>query len=75
MIKELEHRGRREPQRTQRKNEIQNHDTLSVCERSGLPAQIGTGPCPSHQLSFPCVLCGISVPSVFPLFQSLLVHR
>ena len=73
MRKELEHRGRREPQRTQRKKEFQKNHELSFCEKDGFPTQAGTGSSPSQLLSFLCVLCGISVSSVFLLSQSLLV--
>lgn len=71
MRKELEHRGRREPQRTQRKKEIQKNHASSFCEKGGFYMQAGTGSCPSQQLSFLCVLCGISVSSVFLPFPCL----
>jgi hypothetical protein len=68
MRKELEHRGRREPQRTQRKKEIQNDHDLNFCEKRGFHSRVATDSISLQQLSFLCVLCGISVSSVFLLF-------
>jgi hypothetical protein len=74
MIKESEHRRHRGPQKTLRKNEIQTNRTLSFCEEGGLQTQAVTNSSLFLQLSFLCVLCGISVSSVFLLFQLQLVH-
>ena len=72
MRKELERRGHREPQRTQRKNAFQKNNALSFCEKGGLYTQAGTGSSPSQQLPFLCVLCGISVSSVSSVFLPFL---
>jgi len=71
MRKILEHRGHREPQKTQRNNAFQGNHALSLCEKGGFNTQSVNGISPPQQLSFLCALCGSSVPSVFLSFPKL----
>jgi hypothetical protein len=68
MRKELEHRGRKEPQRTQRKKAIRKYLNVSFYDMGGFRIHALTCSISLQQLSFLCVLCGISVSSVFLLF-------
>jgi hypothetical protein len=67
MRKKMERRGRREPQKTQRKNVFLRNHALTFCEKDGYYTQAGTGSRPLQPLSFLCDLREISVSSVFRL--------